>query len=291
MTDPVVLTDGVAEVAVCPDLGGGLAAYDLWRGGRRAPLFRRAPASTADPFALASIVLVPWSNRISGGGFAFGHRFHALAPNLPGEACPIHGNGFQLPWHVTQRASEAVTLTVASNGPGPFRYEATLRYALAGGALTMRLDVTHCATEKLPYGLGFHPWLPRTAATTLCAPAAHVWLEDARHLPAGRVAISARPAWDFARARALPSGWVNNGFDGWGCTARIAWPDRRLALTIDAAPPLGAYLLYSPGAHGRFFCFEPVTHPVDAHNLPGAPGLIALAAGETASVACRFAPD
>ena len=40
-------------------------------------------------------------------------------------------------------------------------------------------------------------------------------------------------------------------------------------------------ILFSPSSAAAFFCFEPVSHPVNAHNLPGMPGLTLLAAGET----------
>jgi aldose 1-epimerase len=50
---------------------------------------------------------------------------------------------------------------------------------------------------------------------------------------------------------------------------------------------------YSPSNKADFFCFEPVTHPVDAHNLPGGPtanGLRVLAPREAMTAACRFCP-
>ena len=58
---------------------------------------------------------------------------------------------------------------------------------------------------------------------------------------------------------------------------------------------IGIYnILYSPSDKADFFCFEPVTHPVDGHNLPGGPeanGLTILAPRETLSAACRFLPE
>ncbi len=293
---PLTLTDGIAEVVVRPDLGGGLAAYDLLVSGTRRRLFRRAPAATADPFALACNPLLPWSNRISSGGFRFAGRLHPLAANWPGEVCPLHGNGFLSPWQLAYHAADAATLRLHSDGPGPFRYSAELCYRLDQGALAMRLTVRHRGAGRLPYGLGFHPWLVRSAATTLRAPAQAVWLEDARHLPERCVPVAQRPEWDFTAPRRLPDGWINNGFVGWDGGAEIAWPDRGLALAIDTraeaavASALSAYIVYSPGSEADFFCFEPVSHPVDAHNLAGQPGLFVLAPGDSATVQARFIP-
>src|SRR5262249_11836912 len=143
-------------------------------------------------FDLASQVLVPWSNRVSGGGFSFRGKRYRLDPNLEGEPYPIHGNGFALPWDVVDRAPTTAVLSLDSNGPGPFRYAATLSYGVAEGALSMSLAVENTGEEALPFGLGFHPWIVRTPETRLQAAAAGVWLEDDRHLPKGTKPVTIR---------------------------------------------------------------------------------------------------
>lgn len=290
----LTLSDGAAEVVIAPELGAGLASYDLVDAAERAPLFRPCrDLAHAQPFDLANNLLVPWSNRISGGGFHFGGRFHRLDPNLPGEPYPIHGNGFSRVWSVEEAAPESVVLALTSNGPGPFRYHARATYALSAGALTMRLWLSNPGPEPLPFGLGFHPWLVRTAGTLLQAKAERVGLENSDHLPDGEAPVDSRPDWNFATPRALPPAWINNAFFGWDGRAGILWPDRRLALDIEAEPRLSIYIVYSPAGGADFFCFEPVTHPVDAHNLPGGPeanGLTILGPQETMSAACRFRP-
>ena len=88
-------------------------------------------------------------------------------------------------------------------------------------------------------------------------------------------------------------GWINNAFLDWDGRARVLWPERSLELDVTADPQLSTYIAYSPSAKADFFCFEPVTHSVDAHNLPGDPvanGLAILAPQETVSAACRFSP-
>src|SRR5271165_336347 len=248
----VTLTDGVAEATVVPDLGGGLASYDLVGAGGRAPLFRPCrDLSRAGPFDLANNLLVPWSNRISGGGFHFGGRFHPLEPNLPGEPYPIHGNGFSSAWAVENVSAEKVKLSLTSNGPGPFRYEARATYALDAGALNMGLWVRNVWTEALPFGLGFHPWVVRTPHTLLMAKARRVVLESSDHLPVGQAFVSSRPEWDFATPRALPAAWINNAFLVWDGRATVLWSERGLALEIVADPPLSTYIIYSDRGLGR----------------------------------------
>ncbi len=288
----LTLSDGVAEIVVLPSVGAGLERYDFVARGQREPLFRAAPQGTVNPFALANILLVPWSNRISGGGFRFGGAFHPLEANVSGEAYPIHGNGFSSQWRVKDRDRANATFSLSSGGPGPFYYEAEISYALVDGALTMTLTVVNRAPTSLPYGLGFHPWLPRTADVLLTAQAEDVWLEDQRHLPTERLPIAERPEWDFSTPRHLPEQWINNAFDRWRGRAQIVWPGRGLSLNVDAGPELGVYIVYSPKGDADFFCFEPVSHAVDAHNLPGvANELVILPPGGEAVASCRFSPQ
>jgi aldose 1-epimerase len=247
----------------------------------------------AHPFDLALNLLVPWSNRISGGGFVFGGEFYRLEPNLPSELLPIHGNAFSCPWKIENRGSTKAMLSLESMGPGSFRYAARVTYELRGAGLTVRLEARNTGRNALPFGLGLHPWLPRTPQTLLMAKSERVMLENRYHLPAGEVDICTREDWNFVTPRKLPGAWINNAFLEWNGCARIIWPDRGISLDVSAEPPLTTYIVYSPAPDADFFCFEPVTHPVDAHNLPGgaeANGLIILKPWQEASISCRFAP-
>jgi aldose 1-epimerase len=292
--DTISLSDGIAEVEIVSSLGAGLASYDLISRGGREPLLRPCrDLSRATPFDLANNLLVPWSNRISGGGFAFGEHFHPLEPNLAGEPMPIHGNGFSSAWEVVEASAVNAFLTLNSDGPGPFKFLAAVRYSLDQGALRVALKVTNHGPNALPFGLGLHPWFPRTPGTTLQARAAFVTLEDQFHLPAGQIAVASREDWNFSTRRGLPHRWINNDFSPWDGQAEIIWSDRGLRLSIEAENPLSAYILYSPASDADFFCFEPVTHLVDAHNRRGGPkanGLAILDHGDELAIACRFAP-
>ncbi len=171
MMPRVTIADGIARAVIRPDLGAGLERYELLS--PAVPLFDSAPRSGPAPFRLACNLLLPWSGRISGGGFSFGGRFHALAPNLEGEPCPIHGNGFESVWTVQHAGTGSVRLNLESDGPGPYRYAATVRYALGAGPLTMALSITNRAAVALPYGLGFPPVVPTHAADHAALRGAH----------------------------------------------------------------------------------------------------------------------
>lgn len=279
------------RLVVLPELGGGIARFDLVQSIEVTPLFRPWDGACPDPNTLGCYVLCPYSNRISGGGLEAGDQFWTLAPNLTEEPYPIHGDAWQKRWTVVESSDTAVVLTLESGSMPPFDYRAQLIYELANDAFEARLTVRHLGDVTVPYGLGFHPWLPRTPATTLQAAAAAVWLERPDHLPDRCVPIGERPKWDFRAPRPLPDSWINNGFVGWDGHARIAWPERGLALEIEASGALGTYVLYSPSAEADFFCFEPVSHAVDAFHLPGGPqahGLRLMQPGDSFGIECRF---
>ncbi|CAN7354828.1 aldose 1-epimerase [Mesorhizobium sp. LjRoot246] len=273
---------------IVPSLGAGLARFNYGR----VPLFRPWPnGGSGNPFDLACNLLLPWSNRISGGGFIFEHKFHELLANVTGEPFPIHGNGFSQEWEVDSLAPDKARLSLVSDGPGPYRYRAEATYALTGQALELQLLIVNSAPVRLPFGLGIHPWFPRTALTTLHAPASQVCLELPSHLPDRFEDVETRPDWDFATPAALPSGWINNAFAGWDGVASIRWPEQNCGLRIEASPVLNFYLVYSPSQASDFVCFEPVSHVVDAHNRGSVDkwnGLSVLSPGESLVADCSF---
>lgn len=287
----IELDNGRARIRVRPDLGAGLTAFDVQQDGVWQPVFRTVDPAAVHPFALSNILLVPFSGRVSGGGFTFDGTFHALPRNMETEPYPIHGNGFSAAWTEASRSADAIILTFSSQGPGPFRYDAMMSYRLEGAGLVMALSLVNRAETRLPYGAGFHPWFVRDADTVLAAPSKGVWLEQSDHLPKAYDAIAAHPDMDFNRPRPLPARWINNWFDGWNGKASIDWPARGLRVEVEASETLDQYVLFSPAADADFFCFEPVSHPVDAFNLPAGPdayGLKVLDPGETLDVWTRI---
>ena len=293
--ETIEISDALAEVGIVPAIGAGLANYDIRTELGKTPVFRRcADVNSAGPFDLAMNLLAPWSNRISGGGFTHRGIFYALEPNLPEEPYPIHGNAFSSAWVLERRQPASATLSFLSHGPGPFRYFASVTYALEEGQLDVSLTIENHASCPLPYGVGLHPWLPRSAGTLLQAQASRIVLEDRRHLPAGERTLDGGGEWSFNVPRPLPPHWINNAFLEWGGHASIDWTDRQLSLEVTADAPLTTFIVYSPGADADYFCFEPVSHPVDAHNVGGPiekMGLVELAPGSSIKARCRFSPQ
>lgn len=272
------LAAGDARLTLQPDLGGGIAG--LWVGDE--PVLRPWSGKTEDgPFALASNILVPFSNRID-GGFTFSGVHHAMVPNLDGEPYAIHGDGFQRAWQVTSSDAQSAELHLPDGAFGPFGYEAWQTFALSETSLVCTLRMTNLADMALPYGGGFHPWFPRTPATKLHFNAHDHWPEGEGSLPATDKPQAPPDDFDFAKMRALPGRWINCAFGAWDGKARIEQAEGAMSVSL-SSKTLDHTIIYSPEPDCGFFCFEPVSHPVNAHNLEGLPGLTVLEPGQSLS--------
>ena len=275
------------RLGLVPSLGGSVAAWQLDRPEGPLDLWRPWDGVTPDLYQLASFPMVPWSNRISGGGFTHDGRFHPMQNNRAGEPYPIHGDGWLQPWALTQPADDTLVMTLRSQGfqGNPYDYEAVQTFRLVDGGLDQHVQVRHLGAQPLPYGIGVHPWFPRTPATSISAPVQGVWLCGDDPMPVAHT-TQFPPGWNLNEGVSAHGSLIDNGYTGWGGSARIEWPERGLQLTAampdferDGGASQHYCLIYRP-PQGPAFCFEPITQPIDAFHLPGQPGLRVLAQGE-----------
>ncbi len=157
--------------------------------------------------------------------------------------------------------------------------------------MDITLSIKHFGPEPLPYGLGHHPWFVRTPATRLHAPAKGYWAAQPPAFPPSMKTDPLPEAWDFNKPRALPGGLIDNGFAGWNGRARIEWPDRGVAVDVQADSGARFYQIYSPSTDAPIFCFEPVTQPNNAYAMPESPaetGLRVLKTGEETAMRVTF---
>ena len=259
---------GAARLALAPEVGGAIAAYE--RNGQ--PILRPTPAdaiAARDVLGFSSYPLVPFSNRIAGATLHWAGRAYPLERFLPGEAHAIHGNGWRRAWNVVETEPTRATLELvhAALGQGarewPFAYRARQRFELEPDALALTLSIRNESVTAFPFGLGWHPFFPRNAATVLGFAAGAVWQTDPTLLPMRLERIS--PAFDFSTPRAIGAATMDNCFAGWRPPARIAWPERALAVSIDADEACACIVVFVP-RNGGFLAVEPVTHMADAFN-------------------------
>jgi aldose 1-epimerase len=273
--DAVVLKSGPLELELWPSIGGGVASFAWQQAGRRIELMRRATPRALlerDVRYLASFPLFPFSNRIKDGQFTFGGRSVELVRNTPPDH-PIHGHVWQRP--STARAVSSSSAELVCGYPGadwPWAYTATQRFALAPGALTVELEITNDSDQPMPCGLGMHPYYDRTERVRLRAQAPLRWVGSQYLLPEWSEPVPA--AWDFAQARELsPLAEMDGCFGQFGGVARLEWPEKGVALSIEAEAIFGVMIVYVPAGQD-FFCLETVSNVNDAFNLEarGVPG-------------------
>jgi aldose 1-epimerase len=275
----LALEDAFTRLTLAPELGGSIVNWTVRSTGQ--PLLRHADEqalNTGLPGKLGCFPLVPWSNRIAERGFDCPDGWLALAPNSP-DPFPIHGSAWQQRWQVVCSTTDEVLLQLDSSEP--FAYSARQRFHLSEGRLSIELSVTHLAEHAAWHGLGLHPYLPRSVNTKLQATARQVWMCDEKKIPTQLAALPAE--WDFQQPGALPRTLVDNAFCNWDGHCLIQQPDLGYELECQAGGS-DYYLLYCPPGLA-FFCIEPVSHPVNAHHLPGRPGLRLLEQGQSTELA------
>ena len=281
-TTSVILEDRLTHLELLPELGGSLANWRLRDSGL--PLLRHADRqalAAGTPRRLGCFPLVPWSNRIGAGGFANPGGWLALGRNSD-DALPIHGSAWQQPWQVSEHGARRAVLQLESSTPFAYRAEQVIE--LDEGSLSLTLQVTHLGEQPAWHGLGLHPYFPRTPNTGLQVGADKVWLCDEQQLSAEQVENPA--AWRFDSARPLPRERLDNAFGGWNGRCRILQPDLGYGLECQASG-CDYFMLFTPPGQG-FFCFEPVSHPANAHHLPGRPGLRQLQRGQSMQLGWRM---
>ena len=119
----------------------------------------------------------------------------------------------------------------------------------------------------MPFGMGHHPYYPRTQATRIRTGVRAMWHASADLLP---TTLGAHPC---IAALATPHGMaadaydLDNNFAGWSRSATIDWPDEQRSVSLSAQAPFDHMVLYAPAAHPDLLCVEPVTNTVDFLNL------------------------
>lgn len=284
---PVALRSGPLELLLVPAIGGGIARFDWSADGARIPIMwgADAPQSVLD---CASFPLVPYSNRVRGGRFTFRGREVVLAPNMAGDASPLHGQGWLAPWTVEDADDTSAELSFAhASGEWPWAYEAWQNVRLDEGGLDLVLTCRNASDDPMPCGLGQHPYFPCTADTRLDTAVTGAWTIDSAVLPVELVPASGR--YDLAN-RAICGQQLDNGFEGWGGEARITNPGAPFSLRM-TSPDAARFQVYSPTSGGLFVA-EPVQAANAALNEPEERwpefGLAVLEPGATARLRTRF---
>lgn len=286
---PLILSAGSLELELCPPVGGSIANF-VWTGdGGRVPILRECAGPLDEVLDAGSFPLVPFVNRIRGGGFDFRGRRVALSPNMAGDPSPLHGQGWTSEWHVeSHSASEAELAFVHEPGEWPWGYEARQIFRLSAGVLHMGLECRNLSDEPMPCGLGLHPYFRCGPETRIQTHVDRVWTVDEDVLPVERVPATGR--YSIADDPVCGRG-LDNGYCGWSGRALLTDPEWPFELELSSRQAR-FFQIYSP-AKGGFFVAEPVTQANAALNEPEAQwpslGIRILMPGDSMTLEVRLA--
>jgi aldose 1-epimerase len=282
----LMIGSGDARCTIYPNLGGSIGSWTI----AKQPMLRTAGAlaiTNGDRLGMASLPLVPYSNRIGNGTFNWHGQSIELTKNFAPEPHSIHGVGWQRPWIVTEQTEKTVTLQHRhrSDASWPWPFEAEQQITITDHQLTLNLRVQNNATTPVPLAFGHHPYFDAVGATLQFAADA-VWMACSNGLPTE--ARSPDFLFDFHNGAPVEGRDIDHCYAGVTGPARITWVHQPWALEIASAPQLEAAVVYIP-AGGDAFCFEPVPHINNALNLPGhIPAMPIVEAGETFETRITF---
>ena len=287
--EPLILSNEILELALCPSIGGAISSLTLIAGGRRRPILRESHTPLENVLDAASFPLVPFSNRIRGGSFTFRGEEIRIEPNMAGDPSPLHGQGWTIAWSVEQEsADEAVLRFDHEPGEWPWAYRSRQHFRLANESLYLSLDCRNHSDRPMPCGLGFHPYFPCGPGTRIQTAVDEVWTIDEQVLPVERVAAAGR--YGIADDPVCGRG-LDNGYGGW--SGRALFTDPGWPFEIELSSPAARFFqLYSPTS-GGIFVAEPVSHANAALNEPEehwpSLGIRILGPGEEMALEARIA--
>ena len=262
--DNLTLSSDCLELQLSPSVGGAISRFEYVGPAGRTPILRKGHSPLENVLEAASFPLVPYVNRIRGGSFDFRGRTVAIAPNMPGDPSPLHGDGWLNPWDVESADGGSAVLAYRHEpAEWPWAYQATQEFRVEGGVLDLSLSCRNLSDEPMPCGLGQHPYFPCTGETRLSTAASHAWTIDEKVLPVDRVPATGR--YDLMD-RLICGQDLDNGWGGWGGRALMSDPAWSFEIEM-SSPQARFFQVYSPAA-GGIFVAEPVSHANAALNAP-----------------------
>lgn len=283
MTRIVHLSAGELTLDVDPELGASVAGFQYGGVALMRPM--QTPAGGRE-HALHSgmFPMLPFANSLRDNRFEMDGRDYVVSPNMPGAQLNYHGSGWQRPWRVTEQAPDRCTLVLGdTEETAGYWFSGEQHFALTPTGLDVQIAVTNRSAQRMPFGLGLHPWFPRHGDARVTFRAGKALLEDVDHQALRLAPIATEQ--DFSEGREPPRGYQNRCYAGWTGVARIDWQGLGLGLTIEADPVFEHLMFHVPAHDTETFCLEPQSNRTSAFDGVGAgtpgPGVHILAPGET----------
>ena len=304
-----------SEAWVLPGVGANCFAFRVEREGDLVPLLYEPPDAESlrnRPSGFGIPILFPFPNRVEEGRFSYGDQDYLIPPS-EGQSHAIHGFVMGRRWSSTvTRARDDTGAMVrcefrSSEYPElanqyPSSFEAAVIVRLKGGILWVTLEAVNTGNERMPAGIGFHPYFPLPfrdtgdrATCTVQMPASAVWPLREDCIPTGEL-IQVQGEFDLRNPRRLGDRTYDHVWSALTC--REGWsrssyrdPEAQIAIHIDADESFRELVLFAPDTR-PVICVEPYTCTTNALNLNarGADaGLVHLEPGERIRGVMRIA--
>lgn len=227
-------------------------------------------------------ILFPFPGRLRGSHLAYeGHTYPLGSDDGRGNA--IHGFVLNRPWRIIEMLPHRTTgeFHASVDEPGlskrwPADFRLTVSYELRGNALKCDIEVHNPGGNKLPFGLGLHPYfrLPlgvagRADDCRVTVPAAEYW-ELQNMLPTGR-RLPAVDRGTLAGTMRFAEMQFDDVFTGLAAAdgavrTKVEDPHTGRTLELSFDPAFRECVIYNP-PHREAVCIEPYTCVPDTYEL------------------------
>ena len=242
----------------------------------------------------SGFALTPFCNRVNKNSFEYKGKKYFLQNNTNLGKYYLHGDGWLNKWKIKKITKNSIKIFYKKNlsYDSPYSYLSNLQLILSKNSLKINLSVKNLNQISLPFGLGFHPYFPKNKFTLLKAKSDTHWKEDKNYIP-NRIVKNSKKM-NFNIPNVLPNSWTNNCFNNWNSKAKILWPDKKIMLNIDTSKNCKFFFLhvsskkFEKNFKNDYFCFEPMTHAVNAHNMKEKRGLVKLEKNQLLKISINF---
>lgn len=265
----IYLRHGELELGIIPKMGAGITHFVKKTFDEVFYFFRPVSESVlSDTNSFASseqfgcFPMVPFSGRIINAMFNYKGKTVVL-PKHPGMPHAIHGDGWKFPWQVIRKNEKSIHLELTNpQYSWPWDYRAELDIELGLQAVFMKLSYTNTSSDKVPVGIGFHPWFPPDAE--LKTNMGVEWVVNQNYELIKKIPIP--DEHNFSKFKPISLTNLDTGFSDWEQKAYVCWNNCGYALRLDASPTLSHVILYTTHSSGAW-CLEPASHSMDSFNL------------------------
>ncbi len=286
-------SESATEMSVSPAFGA--IAYDLHVGGKKVLW---GPEGTladliAKPRLCGNPILAPWANRIDGYSYQANGKKFLLNPELgnlrlDGNKNPIHGLvTFSNRWQTTDVTSTkdaaSATLTLDFGrypdwlAHFPFPHRLSITYVLRAREVEVVTEILNQSADPMPLAVGYHPYFQISDAPRdewkVTLPAKQRYVLSPKLIPTGETKPTPYSGEFGLKGVILDDVFGDLERDAKKLsTFRVRGQQQSIEVVYGPAYTIG--VVYAPAGQ-NFICFEPMTAPTNAFNMPGAAKTIA----------------